>query len=306
MSEGMRMLELGGVRSFYRDDGSGKAVLLVHGAGPGIDADISWSNITPALAERFRVISVDTPGYGRSDVLQVTDSPENVAAHLLRLLDAIGVEKVAVVGHSRGARVGCEMAAAAPSRISHLAILSSGSVVPDGFLDEAGRYTESALALGKFGQDGDTTFVKFKNTLQMMVYRPEILPESLLQQAYAAFMTRCEEYIARTTAFDRLTYYSSATAFNEGLRHLRAPTLVICGREDRTSPYKRQLALIEAIPNVQVNILSECAHFAELDRPNEVTRILIEFLERGEAARAPLPSMVGESATNPRPKVSAS
>lgn len=282
MSE--QMINLDGIRSFYRDEGAGKTVLLVPGAGPGVDADISWSNIVPVLAQRFRVISVDTPGYGRSDMLRVTDSPENVAQHLLRLLDAIGIPVAAVVGHSRGARVGCEMAVASPSKVSHLAILSSGSVVPDGFLDEAGQYTESALALGHFGQNGDTSLETFKKTFRMMLYRPDTLSDHVLEQAYASFMPRCDEYVARTSAFDRLAYYSDAAAFQERLGTLRAPTLVVVGREDRTSSYKRQLALIEAIPDVQVTVLPRCAHLAQLDRPNALTRILTEFLERVDNA----------------------
>ncbi|MBF9032894.1 alpha/beta fold hydrolase [Rhodobacterales bacterium HKCCE2091] len=108
--------------------GSGPAVVLLHGF-PQTHA--CWSRIAPALARDFDVIVPDLRGYGASD------APEGAAAYAKRemakdvvgLLDALGIDRAAVVGHDRGARVTYRLALDHPGRVSRIAILE---IVPTG------------------------------------------------------------------------------------------------------------------------------------------------------------------------------
>ncbi len=102
-------------------DGQGPAVLLVHGLG---GTSNFYQVQTDALAERFRVIRVDSAGAGRSPVADGI-SIESHAEDLAAVLDELGVERAAVVGHSMGTLVVRALAARHPDRVSALALLGA-------------------------------------------------------------------------------------------------------------------------------------------------------------------------------------
>lgn len=278
-----------GVATHWFEEGDGDPLLLVHGSGPGIDGEITWRPILPALAARHRTIVVDAPGYGRSDMLDVPDTPANVAAHLVALLDHLGIDRLPVVGHSRGGRIACELALASPERVSRLVVVCAGSVAPGGHLTDDGGFTESAISLVRYGADGDPSLDKFKAAYRSMVVVPEHLPDDLLERAHAEFMaTRYEEYVRRMVDFDPLAFYhrESAQAFAERLRGLAVPTSVVWGREDLTSAYQRAVPLLDLVPDLELHVLPRCGHFAQMDRPVALANLILDFVARD---RAPLP-----------------
>src|SRR5271170_7551193 len=89
-----KSIDLGWINIGYNDVGSGDLpIVLLHGGGPGAS---SWSNFVkniPVLAERYRVLAVDQPGFGKSDAL-VMKEPRNVvnARAVKELMDALGIE----------------------------------------------------------------------------------------------------------------------------------------------------------------------------------------------------------------------
>jgi 2-hydroxy-6-oxonona-2,4-dienedioate hydrolase/4,5:9,10-diseco-3-hydroxy-5,9,17-trioxoandrosta-1(10),2-diene-4-oate hydrolase len=176
------------------------------------------------------------------------------------------------------------MTVAAPQRVSHLAILASGSVAPGGHLTADGGFTAPALELVWFGQDGDTSYERFAKALRTQVIEPEHLPEAILEQAYQDFTSsgRCDEYVRKMKAFDPLAYYhkQDPQAFADKLRQIPVPTTVIWGREDDTSTYDKAMDLLPIFPDVELHVLPRGSHFIQLDRPTEVANLIVEFLGR--------------------------
>src|SRR5262249_31396928 len=105
-----RVVEIEGVETWYCERGSGAPLLLIHGSAPGIDTATAWAPILDDLAAHRRTIIVDAPGYGRSQMLPVADTPRNVALHLVKLLDSLAIDELVVAGHSRGGRIATELA----------------------------------------------------------------------------------------------------------------------------------------------------------------------------------------------------
>jgi pimeloyl-ACP methyl ester carboxylesterase len=91
-----------GKKIFYSDEGTGTAVVLVHGY---LESSEIWSNFAERLAKKFRVITVDLPGHGQSDIFAETHTMELLAATINALLNAIGIQKVFLTGHSLGGYV---------------------------------------------------------------------------------------------------------------------------------------------------------------------------------------------------------
>ncbi|MFB4302310.1 alpha/beta fold hydrolase [Actinomadura sp. NTSP31] len=122
---GARFAEADGVRTRYRAWGaSGTAVVLVHGAFESAD---TWSRVAPLLAARHRVYALDLTGWGYSERRGPFDTAHQ-AAQLLGFLDAMGLDRAALVGHSSGAGVIAAAALKAPGRAAGLVFLDGDAL----------------------------------------------------------------------------------------------------------------------------------------------------------------------------------
>jgi haloacetate dehalogenase len=110
-----------------RHGGSGPAVVLLHGHPR---THVTWHRVAPLLAERFTVVCPDLRGYGQSSKPPTTDdhapySKRAMARDIVTLMDVLGHERFAVVGHDRGAYVAMRMALDHPARVTRLIALDA-------------------------------------------------------------------------------------------------------------------------------------------------------------------------------------
>src|SRR5690606_27406680 len=103
-----------GVRLHYTDEGQGPVVVLIHGFGSSLEI---WHQVIPALRGQHRVVAIDLKGFGWSSRPEGNYSPTEQARLVLLAMDALGVEKADVVGHSWGASVSLALALQAPARV---------------------------------------------------------------------------------------------------------------------------------------------------------------------------------------------
>ncbi len=140
-----RSVVVGGLRlSFLEWENTGRPVLcFLHGGS----AHAHWfDSVTPAFTDRFHVIALDQRGHGES---QWADPPaygtENFAADLLGFIDALGWERVALIGHSMGGHNAMSFSAWHPERVSALVIVDSRPTIPTDRLDRLRRRGERTL-----------------------------------------------------------------------------------------------------------------------------------------------------------------
>lgn len=178
---------LGDTDIFARIGGSGPPVLLVHGY-PQTSA--MWHRLAPVLAEDYRVIVPDMPGYGRSSV--PAGGPERyakrrLAADMVALMEALGHPRFALAGHDRGARVGYRLALDQPDRLAALILLD---IVPTG------------LIWRNFTAEHGLAFYHW-----LMLAQPEPLPEMLIGPDPVGFL---DYTIASWTAAKDLSAFDPA------------------------------------------------------------------------------------------------
>ncbi|WP_409362320.1 alpha/beta fold hydrolase [Burkholderia contaminans] len=111
-----------GIRQHYLDAGSGPVVVLLHGFP---ETSYAWRHQIPVLARTYRVIAPDLRGYGETDKPASGYDKRNMALDIIRLLDALGIEKVVLVGHDRGARVATRLAKDHPERVDRLVVMDN-------------------------------------------------------------------------------------------------------------------------------------------------------------------------------------
>src|SRR5690349_7207669 len=114
------MLRLSGVEIELHEGGAGPPLLFLHGA-QGFAPDDAYVGL---LAESRRLLAPSHPGFGRSELPDWLDTPDDIAYIYLELLDRLGVERVDIVGASLGGWIAAEMATKAPERCSRLVLAS--------------------------------------------------------------------------------------------------------------------------------------------------------------------------------------
>jgi pimeloyl-ACP methyl ester carboxylesterase len=137
----MAFADVGPVRLFFTDDGTGEpALLFVHGYT--CDSH-DWSRQIPHFVAAHRVIAVDLRGHGRSSAPDTGYTPQDFAGDLVGLLDHLGVERVVAVGHSLGGAVVGALAVEHPGRVEAMIAVDPGYLVPDTMSAQVGPVLEA-------------------------------------------------------------------------------------------------------------------------------------------------------------------
>jgi len=164
------IVDVGPTTIAFRRGGTGPPVLLLHGFP---ETHVMWRRIAPMLAEGFTVVCADLRGYGKSGTPRSTPdhapyAKSAMAADMVALMERLGFERFALVGHDRGGRVAYRLALDHDDRVERLAVLD---VVPTG---EALDRADARFALGYWPWS--------------LLAQPEPLPEQLISAAPEAFV----------------------------------------------------------------------------------------------------------------------
>lgn len=171
-----------------------------------------------------------------------------------------------IAGHSMGARVAMEMARLAPERVEKLALLDTGiHPLRDG---EPAKRAEIVHFAHENGMAALTD-----RWLPGMVYAPN--------QSNEALMTKLKNMVLRATPdlharqIKALVDRPDASAY---LAQIECPVLLIVGQEDQWSPVSQHEDMLKLLPNARLEIIAEAGHFAPIEQPESVARLLADFL----------------------------
>jgi pimeloyl-ACP methyl ester carboxylesterase len=264
-------LEPRGLRVRYVRAGSGPPLLLVHGTAASID---TWRDLLPELAQRYEVVALDLPGFGASD--QPADlSGAAYPGVLLALMDRLELTRAVLVGHSLGGAVATLVAAQHPERVERLVLIA-----PAGFNFASAElpWLLRALEWPPLGELVERLPVR--RALVRLGLRQVVFDDALVTRE------RVEEYwapLARPGAIASLrsllaSRHALGARFPALAARVRAPTLLIWGREDAWIPVTQADRFLAAIPGSRQVVLERCGHLPQEEHPHEVLRILADFL----------------------------
>ncbi|MFP8903354.1 alpha/beta fold hydrolase [Streptomyces atacamensis] len=258
----------------FHDVGEGHPIVLLHGSGPGATA---WSNFTPNiphLAERFRVLAVDLPGWGGSEAVPMSERDHPGA--VVRLLDELGIEKAALVGNSMGGVVSLTTAALHKDRVSHLITMGPASKPRPGLFAAGGGPSEGMKIL--FQGYADPSVETMAKLVDVMTYSAEFATEDLIKQRAEGAQANLQhlEHFREGVAEGRTPITRWATP--EELMGVTAPTLLIHGRDDRVVHFESSLELVSLIPDSRLVLLNRCGHWAQLEHAAEFNRLVTDFV----------------------------
>jgi len=274
-----------GVRLHYVEAGEGPIVVLLHGFP---EFWYSWRHQLPAIASAgYRAVAVDLRGYNRSD------KPRGVEAYLLptlgrdikRLIGSLGSDSASIVGHDWGGLVAWELAMRHPELVERVAILN----LPHPERMKAGLRTPRQL----------------RRSWYIGFFQLPVLSENYLRWGDFSFIRRAFRTGSPGSTPDDIERYVSAMArpgaLTPAVNHyrglvrlairepnrsvpIRAPVLVIWGDED---PYLgAELAEPDSrwVPNLRMARVPDAGHWVQIDRPEIVNPLLVNFLGEGRSA----------------------
>jgi 2-hydroxy-6-oxonona-2,4-dienedioate hydrolase len=248
----------------------GHPIVMLHGSGAGATG---WSNFRGQmqyLADRYRVIAVDMPGWGAS--APATYEQRNHPVTAIEFLDALGIEKAAFVGNSMGGATSLKVTADHPERVTHLVTLGSGAPGVRLFLPGGGPSEGYKLLLAAYRDPRPEQMQKFVDVFcfDERFRSPELAKErSDLALAHPEHLANFVAGIGRPRR---------GTATEEEIAGITVPTLIIHGRDDRVVPYENGLKLCALIPDSRLVVFNQCGHWAQVEKADEFNRLLDDFV----------------------------
>lgn len=266
-------------RIHYHEAGEGAPIVLIHGSGPGATG---WSNYWPNIAEISKtnhVYAVDMPGWGESDVTNDQLGRDQVK-QLLSFLDAVGIERAALVGNSMGGAISLQTTIFHPERVSHL--ITMGSPAPGANIFAPGDGPPEGLKY-LLAAYRDPSPERMKALVEIFCFDKAMATDALADLRSAAALARPEHLDSWNDVWTKPLEENDLFKGFYGLtaRHLTqiaAPTLVIQGRDDRVVGYENALRLVASIPNSRLLMLNRCGHWAQIEHAAEFNRAVVDFV----------------------------
>ncbi|MGX7927183.1 alpha/beta fold hydrolase [Tsuneonella sp. HG094] len=255
----------------YHDMGDGPPVLLVHGSGPGVTAWANWRLNMPELAREFRVIAPDMFGFGYSDSKGRIDNKQVWVDQLAGFLDALGLQKVSMVGNSFGGGVTLAFMIAHPDRVDRAVLMGpAGLNFPlTPALQEVWGYQPSRDAMAEM--------------LKYLAWDHSRLTDDLIQSRYEASIRpgAHEPYQATFGGPDRQANIAMLASREDDIAALQHDTLILHGKSDQVIPVDAAVRLATLLPRADLHLFAECGHWVQIERLASFNRMVSEFFKNG-------------------------
>lgn len=257
----MPVLDIGGLSLFYADEGQGEPLLLIHGFPLSSDM---YQPQRAALMHRFRVITPDLRGMGKSDVPTDGYSMDAYADDMLALLDNLGISQVTVAGMSMGGYIAFALLRRAPDRIKGLILIDTKASADD---EEALQKRRSMIK--QVRNEGSEAAA---DTSKMLTERTHQENPDLVAFLRTMMMANAADGIIG--ALDAMINRPDSTPL---LSQIRVPTLIIVGSDDPLTPPAVAETMQQAIPNAQLVVIEGAAHAANLEQPEQVNKVILDW-----------------------------
>ena len=245
-----------------------QTLLLLHGYLESLDV---WEDFTRLLSNYFRVVAMDIPGHGISQVMGKVHSMEFLADTVAGVLDELEIEKATIVGHSMGGYVALETLRRHPERLDGIVLLSS-TPNPDSEQKRADREREITLVEGGH-----------KDLLAQTAPKAGFAPTNLKRMADEVAFLEEQIYVTEAEGVAALLRgMMERKDSNELLKQSTLPQLFILGKQDGYIPLERAEEMVAAHPQAQVAWLEQSGHMGFFEEPEACAAAIRDFMKRGE------------------------
>ncbi len=266
----------------YRMEGSGPALLLLHGIA---GSSRTWRDVIPRLTDRFTVVAPDLMGHGQSEKPIGDYSLGGFATGIRDLIEVLDIDRVSVVGQSFGGGVAMQLAYQHPERCERLVLVDSGGLGREvnwmlRLMALPGTEYMMPVIFPGFLRDWGDSLLRTINRRGIRLGRMAemwsayaSLAEADNRQAFSRTIKAVIDPGGQTiSAMDRLYLASSM------------PTLIVWGDRDEIIPVGHAYRAHEAVPESRLVIIEGVGHFPQIEAPEQFVDALVDFIDSTEPA----------------------
>jgi len=266
-------IDVDGIQTNYHECGEGDPVILLHGSGPGVTAWQNWRGILSRLGETHRVLAPDIVGFGFSPLPEGEKPGIKLwTKHLAGFIEAMGLERVTLVGNSFGGALALGMMAFHSDKVRSLILMGT----PAGEFEQ----TQGLANSRSFEPSMDA----MRSMMRAFPYDPSIVTDEVV-----AARLRVAEIASGKETIGKLQ--PAAEPKSKGPRIVKGiplqqldaidvPVLILHGREDKMIPLPVAVRMHEHLKRSEMHVFGQCGHWVQLEREDEFLDQIRGFLRR--------------------------
>lgn len=252
-----------GQKMRYLEAGSGPTVILLHGLGGSTQ---SWMFTVGPLAEKFHVIVPDQIGFGTSDKPFINYRVRTYVDFLDEFYKQMKIDRATLVGHSMGGWIAATFASRFPEKVDRLVMADAAGYAPPANFDFKSLYNLNP-----------STREDMKVLAGKVFFNKSFTTDAMIDQLLAQRMSAGDGY----TINSLIDSAGRREDFLDGqLDKIRAPTLIVWGREDGLVLLNDGERFKKDIANSKLIVFDRCGHFPQLEKAGEFNAALLEFLKQ--------------------------
>ncbi|MCM3664155.1 alpha/beta fold hydrolase [Mesobacillus subterraneus] len=256
--------EVGSTAVSYFDKGEGKTIVLIHGfAG----SKLYWEKVLPDLSVNNRVIAIDLPGHGDSEMELENYSIEDMAGLIKEFLDKLELEEVTMFGHSLGGYITLAFCELYPQYLNGFSLVHS-TANPDSEEAKAGRESNAKKVL----EQGPEEFIKGLSTKLFSKDHTEMNAQDIKNTVEIGMSTSIDGLASALMAM------KNRPDRNIVLKDTDMPVLLIAGEQDQIIPPEKTFTVKKE--NIEQRIIEGAGHMSMYEKPGELVKIMKDFLAK--------------------------
>jgi pimeloyl-ACP methyl ester carboxylesterase len=262
------------VNTRWADEGDGTPILLVHGGGQGYCLDV-WKDVSADLSKDWRVVAVDLPGYGGTE-LASNFHPIPIVDFLQTFIDEICDGKAHLVGHSVNGNHVVNLALRSPEVLLSATTVGTGRLLPG--YENPGRPGGGGGGAQRTGEPQPPTIDEVKATLLRDVFDEATLTDERLKLVHDMIIANFDQSLAaRRAGGARDQSLDDAEPLWTQLGDVKVPFMAVFGDGDKNGAGTRAADLIRERPNIRVELIPNCRHLVQWDAPLVLSQLLNNF-----------------------------
>lgn len=270
-----KSIQVDGLKIRYLEEGAGPAVILLHGASLGSSADVYEATLPSLARGGVRGIAYDQPGFGLSD----RPRDYTVAyrtAFIVKLMDALGIQRASLIGHSQAGGMVVRVALENPQRVDRIVVVASGSLLPT-LPDQGGK---AGAGEGQEGGDRPPTPEDTRKLLEGNLFNKSLItPEVLEKRHRLSIGPNLQSFLERSKAREP---QKDTVPLWQRLKEVPVPLLLLYGTHDRGSAAKRCALLKQKEPELRIELIENAAHLLMWDARETFNEKVVQFLSGAE------------------------
>lgn len=261
-----KFIQTGIINTRYWEVGEGEPLILLHGGGAGADGFGNWKSSLPLYAKNgFRTIAVDAVGFGKSSKPNPSDfnyTHEARVDQAVKLIEALGLENVSLVGNSMGGFTSTGIVQVIPDKINKIILMGTGKPK----LNSSGFDSLLNYTIGRdymYNIVRNLTNESYEVEDEMVQYRLDNTELPGAMEAYVATMKGIAKFELDMDAIAKINH----------------KTLVVHGMKDNMVPIEVSFELTKTLTNSRLYVIPNCGHWAMIEYPEEFARITTDFIK---------------------------